>query len=316
MTCDSLLTVLRPAYSPCAGFEGACRHVCTWAPEKGLVPRGFAGANGQPKDVRLVIVTAEPGPPGDEETYRGGPNEIPEQHVRLVEGLLTPGARLARRDAPTPFHANLRLILQYCWPGRSLQEQLKLTWLTQSVLCTLSDSASEVVLHRIAETCTERYLRRQIELLPNAFVLALGGKAKSRLDEAGVRIDATAQHPSARPNTDPNTTWRDAARRFRLWLGETVDSDVAPKVEQARLGMHQLSGRFSVVKRASLERKAQNKVDPRWEFYHAILSSSTYEEYYRKVGLKVVTVESYTKGNINADMEIKYARKNGWISNA
>jgi hypothetical protein len=35
--------------------------------------------------------------------------------------------------------------------------------------------------------------------LPQAFVLALGGKAARRMKKGGLRYDAQAHHPSARP---------------------------------------------------------------------------------------------------------------------
>jgi hypothetical protein len=40
-----------------------------WAPEEGHVPRGFCGATGSPEDVRLVVVSAEPGDPHESEAH-------------------------------------------------------------------------------------------------------------------------------------------------------------------------------------------------------------------------------------------------------
>ena len=57
-----LIENLLPAYSPCSAFQQECRSA-KWCPEKGFVPRGFLGAIGSIQDVRLVLLTAEPGDP-------------------------------------------------------------------------------------------------------------------------------------------------------------------------------------------------------------------------------------------------------------
>ena len=60
--CKELLEIIEPAYAPCSNFAGACNSLI-WAPERGLVPRGFLGATGSASEVELVLVFAEPGDP-------------------------------------------------------------------------------------------------------------------------------------------------------------------------------------------------------------------------------------------------------------
>ena len=71
MPCQELLDILAPALSPCKNFGGVCRGIAVWDPLSGHIPRGFGGANGRARSVKLILVTAEPGPPGDGEIYSG-----------------------------------------------------------------------------------------------------------------------------------------------------------------------------------------------------------------------------------------------------
>ena len=56
---ERLLTILKPAYTPCTHFSGNCKETCRWRLKSGWVPSGFGGAGGKLSDVRLVIVAAE-----------------------------------------------------------------------------------------------------------------------------------------------------------------------------------------------------------------------------------------------------------------
>ncbi|WP_162497445.1 hypothetical protein [Roseovarius dicentrarchi] len=76
MTAQALLDLMLPAYSPCPHFDGACADACTWQPDRGIVPCGFGGATGALDDVRLVIVTAEPGDPPRDAHYRGDATDM------------------------------------------------------------------------------------------------------------------------------------------------------------------------------------------------------------------------------------------------
>nr|WP_162252385.1 hypothetical protein [Caulobacter sp. Root655] len=143
-------------------------------------------------------------------------------HANYFESLLETDS-LRRSGRPAPFHRNLRKILDLCWPNETLTEQLEKTWITDAVLCSAKFSGGPI--DKVVENvCVTNYLARQIAVLPNAFIVTLGGKAARRLRRQNLCIDFLAQHPSARPNTSPEASWQRAAASFRTWL-ELAESD-------------------------------------------------------------------------------------------
>ena len=60
--------ILAPAYKPCAEFnpQGACHGEMRWRPNMVMFLAGF-GACGEPSEVELILVFAEPGDPHGEE---------------------------------------------------------------------------------------------------------------------------------------------------------------------------------------------------------------------------------------------------------
>ena len=213
MTAQPLLDLLLPAYSPCQHFGGACADTCTWGPDRGLVPCAFGGATGTLVEVRLVIVTAEPGDPPDDANYRGTATDMHNSLRVFTEAMQRGG--LDRPGRPTPFHRNMRQILDCFFPGQSLAEQLKKTWTTNAVLCPAQVSGGPH-LARVEAACANTYLAPQLALLDNAFVLALGNKARDRLAAAGLRIDAVGRHPSARvSDVEKRSSWHAAADQFQ-----------------------------------------------------------------------------------------------------
>jgi hypothetical protein len=213
---NPLFDILRPAYKPCPNFKTACKGYCQWIRRKGHVPRAFGGATGAISDIRLILVTAEPGDPADGEVYSGSPDKML-HHSMSVFTMFLRENNLRRNGKPALFHENMRTILKLCWPGDSLEDQLRKTWVTPSVLCSALASGNPIP-SLIENTCVSTYLAPQINLLENAFVLALGGKARQRLKRNGVRVDSHAHHPSARPVDQPETSWRKSAKAFRSWL--------------------------------------------------------------------------------------------------
>jgi hypothetical protein len=216
MTDNQLFDVLRPTFAPCPNFALACSGYCRWVPQSGHVPRGFGGAVGAISDIRLALVTAEPGDPADGESYSGSPDQMFHESMSMFTRSLDEDG-LRRGGQTAPFHKNLRKILDLCWPQDSFEDQLRKTWFTNAVLCSALVSGGSVP-RAIEDTCVSAYLARQIDLLENAFVLTLGGKAEHRLQRNGVRVDFGAQHPSARPNTRPDESWVKAASAFHAWL--------------------------------------------------------------------------------------------------
>jgi hypothetical protein len=215
--CADLLEILRPSLAPCVEIDGVCASVVRYEPSAGYVPRGWIGGAGTRETIQLILVTAEPGDPADGEQYPDGDSDAT---IRLYNGFSRGFVRnlnLHRGGRPAPFHVNLRRILDLFWPGVSIDDQLERTWITPAVLCSAPFS-SGAIPRRVESACGSRYLRKQLEALPDAFVVSLGLKAKARLALIGRRPDAEAQHPSARANTNPGPTWSAAATLFHEFL--------------------------------------------------------------------------------------------------
>jgi hypothetical protein len=212
--CRELRDILTPAMAPCKGFSGPCHDHCTWAPERGVIPRGIGGAAGEAADVRLILVTAEPGDAVDGEKYEGDPATWIAANADIFFMAMSDDS-LRRDGRLTPFHRNLKKLLDLCLPNMGLPEQLRLTWFTNTVKCAAKESGGSVP--RIVEdTCVGSYLKREIAALPNGFVIALGDKAARRMRRHCIRIDAIALHPSARDSAEAKkTSWERAAEAFR-----------------------------------------------------------------------------------------------------
>lgn len=184
----ALLQVLTPAFAPCQEFHGTC-NTMRWAPDAGHVPRGFYGALGTLAEVELILVFAEPGDP-----HPG------EQHSGLQSAFDYAGKAFG--TGMDLFHRNVRSILDSCWPELSFTEQMRKTWMTESVLCSAKKEGGSVPM-KAAHACSKRYLKKQIELMPAALVVALGTKAETRLSAIGVEnflaVSAAAPPGANRP---------------------------------------------------------------------------------------------------------------------
>lgn len=211
-----LLTALQPSLAPCIGFTTSCQGSVRWEPEAGHIPRGWIGATASSADVRLVLVTAEPGDPADGEHYTGLDGDGAMRHYHGIAYDALERNSLLRRGRPAPFHLALRRILDLCWPHQSFQDQMRRTWITPAVLCSAPVSGGK--LTSAVERACATHLRAQLEVLRGPFIVALGGKAHARLKRAGIVSHAIAQHPSARPNTDPEASWVNMASHFRAWI--------------------------------------------------------------------------------------------------
>ncbi|THJ64732.1 hypothetical protein E8P82_14260 [Arthrobacter echini] len=192
---DKLSEMLRAAYLPCGNF-GACREA-QWAPESGHIPRGFLGASGTLDDVEVVMVFAEPGHPHPGEAYdrKDSPDTLLENAMDHAYEAFAMGTDL--------FHRNVRWFLDQLYPNLSFNEQLRYVWLTEGRLCSIDNEIGSQRDHR----CAQRYLRAQLEILPNATIVAFGGKAHDyvrRLEVEHVKAYALAppgaNHRPARPS--------------------------------------------------------------------------------------------------------------------
>jgi uracil-DNA glycosylase len=178
-----------------------------WAPAQGHVPRGFCGGTARAEDVRLVLVAAEPGDPHRGETHpQGPPDAALESAWKYAYGCY--------RDRRDLFHRNIRRILDLCFPGMPFDEQMRITWMTESVLCSAAREGGSVPRTAAAE-CRRRYLERELSALPNAVIVALGGKAKSRLAGWPGVISAFAASPPGCNFAGAESSWRAAADRVR-----------------------------------------------------------------------------------------------------
>ena len=213
---DELIDLLLPALLPCGGFRGICAEQVRWDPKGGYIPRGYIGGSGSKKEIRLVLVTAEPGDPADDESYSGSPRDMVAQYSNFAYTALET-LNLRRKGRPAPFHKNLRFLLNLCWPHLTFTEQMRRTWITPAMLCSAPASGGAVP-KSVSGRCGTMYLRPQTDALAHAFVIALGSKAEQRLRAASARCNFVAQHPSARPNTRPEESWRSAAAAFSQWL--------------------------------------------------------------------------------------------------
>lgn len=194
---DKLSELLRAAYLPCSNF-GVCAEA-RWAPESGHIPRGFLGATGALEDVELVMVFAEPGHPHPGEIYDStdNPDTLLENGMHHAYESFANGTDL--------FHRNVRWFMGQLYPDLTFDEQLRYVWLTDGRLCSIDNEIGGQRDHR----CAERYLRTELEMLPNATVVAFGGKAHDyvrRLKVEHVKAYALAppgaNHTPARPSWD------------------------------------------------------------------------------------------------------------------
>jgi hypothetical protein len=174
--CREVLRILESAYK-CPEFDLACSEM-RWNPVQGHVPRGFYGATGNPAEVELVMVFAEPGDPHCNERHDGL-----ESAYRY--------AAFGYENGTDQFHRNVLRILNGCWPALSFAEKMRKVWLTDSVLCSARKEGG-VVPSRAASACGSRYLKRQLELFPNALVVGFGSKAQTRLKRIGVQTYRSA----------------------------------------------------------------------------------------------------------------------------
>jgi hypothetical protein len=126
----ALADILSPACDQCSEFAATCSAMC-WEPKSGHVPRGFAGATGEPSEVELVLVVAEPGNPSDRETHTG-----------LASAY--DYANQAFEGGRHQFHRNILLILDMCWPEIPFDQKMRRVWITESVLCFASTEGGRI----------------------------------------------------------------------------------------------------------------------------------------------------------------------------
>ena len=178
-----------------------------WNPDIGHVPRGFFGACGDLAEVELVLVVAEPGDPHPGESHSGLDSAYDYAGMVLR----------AERD---PFHRNQRKIFEMCWANSTFEQQMRKVWLTESVLCSAIEEGAGVP-RPVSRACGNHYLLAQLQLFPNALVVACGNKARDRLNDLGVSdfMPVWAVAPPGSNNRAAYESWKEIpvelARRNR-----------------------------------------------------------------------------------------------------
>lgn len=210
MSLPTIAPLLLPAYMPCPGFSTACAKM-RWAPQEGHVPRGFCGAFGDPAQVRLVLVVAEPGDPHDSEAHPVAP---PADVLESIHHY----AYHCFRDGHDLFHRNIRKILNLCFPDLTFEQQMHVSWITESVLCSAKAEGAPVPVS-VATECRRRYLEPQLQAFPNAVVVALGSKAVNRLAGWSNVVTAFAAAPPGCNFKGAEESWRAAAEKVRARMG-------------------------------------------------------------------------------------------------
>lgn len=203
-----LRSILIAAYMPCKNFSGLCHGRMRWDPRRGHVPRGFCGAIENLSDVDLVLVCAEPGAP-----------HATESHLATSADAILDSAYnysyCCFKNGTDLFHRNVRLILDLCFPGISFDDQMRRTWITESVLCSARVESGSIPA-TIQRACRSHYLEGQLALLPNAIVAAVGAKARDRL--AGLHrevVNTDAAAPPGCNRASARQSWEELAARVR-----------------------------------------------------------------------------------------------------
>ncbi len=208
MPAPELAAVMREAYLPCMYFATCPEAV--WAPAAGHAPRGFLGATGRKDDVWLVMVFAEPGGlyPGHSHGSGTDPDETMLSCLQQTYNCIADG-----RDQ---FHRNVRTFLDLVFPRMPFEEQLRRTWLTEGRLCSFAQETGG----RKDHTCARHYLARQIAVLPNAVIVAFGGKAQDYMKRLRIpHLAAFSLAPPGANRPEARQSWLDAAGRVRQAAG-------------------------------------------------------------------------------------------------
>ena len=199
----ALAEILRPAHARSARF-GTCPQA-VWQPGHGHVPRGVLGATGDLKEVRAILVFAEPGGvyPGD--SYPdAGPDDLLAATIAATFQSFA-----ASRDL---FHRNIRWFIDQIAPGRPFAEQLRSVWLTEGRLCSVTQEIGGLR----DRSCADRYLARQVQLMPQATVVGFGGKAQAYLRALGIRhVAAYALAPPGANHRPARPSWEAAIEAIR-----------------------------------------------------------------------------------------------------
>ena len=116
------------------------------------------------------------------------------------------------RSQVDQFHNNVRWFLSELYPSLTFDQQLRHAWLTEGRLCSIENEIGSTT----DPTCASHYLVRQLRLLPNAVVVAFGGKAQRYLSGIGTaHISAYALAPPGANFGPAKPSWQAAIEKVR-----------------------------------------------------------------------------------------------------
>ena len=128
-----------------------------------------------------MLVLAEPGDPFDDEHYN--PEMSPAEHIETTAEKSFRHLKL-REGHTRVFNTNVCRILEDCWPGLTLYDQLRRTWIAESYLCS-APVESGPVPRESWSVCGRDYLKPQLSRLADRAIVACGRKARGRLEALG-----------------------------------------------------------------------------------------------------------------------------------
>ena len=208
LPCEELADTLFPLYEPCKSFETVCSTM-RWSPKQGHIPRGFCGAIGRTEHVRLILIMAEPGDPHPEETYSRNSST---EELFAVTSSYSYHCYQTGKDF---FHQNVRYILNLCWPNLSFKEQMHLTWITESVLCSAKKESGNIP-SIVSRQCTSRYLEKQLSLFNDPVVVAVGAKARDRTKGIPGIMAVGAASPPGCNRKGVRDSWKEIAEAVKM----------------------------------------------------------------------------------------------------
>jgi hypothetical protein len=206
--CRELVEILLPAFAPCERFRGSCQTM-RWRPEQGHMPRGFCGATGTLSEVEVVFIVAEPGDPHSSEAYEA--DASPYEKLSCVFQYVYQCFETGHDQ----FHRNVRDILGSCWPNLVFHDQMRRVWITESSLCSAAREGGHVPIS-VHRQCREQYLKRQLALLSDRIVVALGRKAQYRVGRIEGVLNAASVAPPGCNFKGARQSWERVAEVVRM----------------------------------------------------------------------------------------------------
>jgi hypothetical protein len=107
-----------------------------------------------------------------------------------------------------------------CFPDLSFEEQMRVAWITDSVLCSARIESGRVS-SKVAKECRSRYLEPQLKMFPNAVVASLGAKARDRLQGIPGVLAAVAAAPPGCNRREARPSWQAIAAQVQSLNGRT-----------------------------------------------------------------------------------------------